>query len=309
MDKKRWATIVSLFLVAASLAYIGVQGWEIRDHLLSWQPGPYSVVLLLAGASLYGIAITPHALAWQYTLNRLTNRRVALLLIFARSQLGKYIPGNVAHIAGRHVMAREYDFPHSSLITSTLIEFSGLLSAAGTIVIFATAIPALEIATTTSFPIPLHLLGFILVCLMPGVALACRIAPDRFGLFSAQNGQQTTAPSVWFLLLPYFFYLCYFLIAGAAFVSVCLAVSGYTAFSFTPLLLIAFSVSWVLGFVTPGAPSGVGIREAVIFFCLQTVLPKSDALLISILFRVVTIAGDVLFWLSVELLKRSASRP
>lgn len=64
-------------------------------------------------------------------------RRDNVLLIFARSQLGKYLPGNVVHIAGRHLLARELGYSHVALLLSTVFEFAGLLSAAGSYEILA----------------------------------------------------------------------------------------------------------------------------------------------------------------------------
>lgn len=300
IDRTRWATSLSLLLVSVSLAYIGAQSWAMRDQLLSWEARPHSIVLIISAVILYGLASFPLACAWQHILNRLSNQRAALLLLFGRSQLGKYLPGNVAHIAGRHVMARGHDFPHSSLIASTLFEFSGLLSAAGTVILFATQLPNLETATATATSIPLHILGFALLCTMPCMALIFRIFPGLLSLGSGRDSVYAKLPVASFLLLPYFLYLCFFVAAGGAFTLVSIAISGGIVSSFSGLLFVTFALGWTLGFVTPGAPSGIGIREAILFYILKTVFAEADALLISVLFRAVTVAGDLLFWVAIE---------
>ena len=297
---RQWAEKFSLLLVSASLVYIGVQGWDMRDQLLSWEARPHSILLIISAVILYGVASFPLAFAWQRILSRLSNQQTALLLLFARSQLGKYLPGNVAHLAGRHVMAREYDFPHSSLILSTLFEFAGLLSAAGTVILFATLLPSLATAIESATTIPLDIFGFVLLCAMPCVALVYRIAPDIFGGGNVRGSLHAKVPDLSFLLLPYFLYLCFFVAAGGAFTLVSLAISGDIAWSFTGLLFVTFAMGWTLGFVTPGAPSGIGIREAILFYILKTVLAEADALLISVFFRAITVAGDLLFWLATE---------
>ena len=76
----------------------------------------------------------PFALAWKTVLVSLENTEGVsnqLLITYARAQIGKYLPGNVAHIAGRHVVSTTFGYSHPPLVLSILYEFLGLLSAAG----------------------------------------------------------------------------------------------------------------------------------------------------------------------------------
>ena len=51
--------------------------------------------------------------------------------------------------------------------------------------------------------------------------------------------------------------------------------------------------------MTPGAPGGLGVREAVLVTLLTgAVLGPSESLLVAVLLRAVTIAGDLLFFLT-----------
>ena len=60
----------------------------------------------------------------------------------------------------------------------------------------------------------------------------------------------------------------------------------------------AYVVAWLIGLVTPGAPAGVGVREAVLFFLLRPLLGQADLLEIILIGRLVTAAGDLAFFLS-----------
>ena len=60
----------------------------------------------------------------------------------------------------------------------------------------------------------------------------------------------------------------------------------------------AYVLAWLVGLVTPGAPAGVGIRELVLLFVLKGVIPETDLLLAVVMGRVVTIFGDVLYFLN-----------
>ena len=69
------------------------------------------------------------------------------------------------------------------------------------------------------------------------------------------------------------------------------------------------AVSWTLGFLTPGAPSGIGVREAVLVFLLSPLVGSAEAIILSILFRLVTVGGDVMFWLMMEAKERYDGAP
>ena len=61
-------------------------------------------------------------------------------------------------------------------------------------------------------------------------------------------------------------------------------------------LIATFAISWLAGFITPGAPSGIGIRETILVVSLDKIFPGGQGVLIAILFRIITVAGDVLFF-------------
>jgi hypothetical protein len=58
----------------------------------------------------------------------------------------------------------------------------------------------------------------------------------------------------------------------------------------------AYVLAWLAGLLTPGAPAGLGVRELVLFFLLKGFVPESDMVLSVLLGRVVTVAGDLVFF-------------
>ena len=59
-----------------------------------------------------------------------------------------------------------------------------------------------------------------------------------------------------------------------------------------------FSLAWVAGFVTPGAPAGLGIRDAILVTGLSAVYGAGIAIGLTILLRMTTISGDGLSFAS-----------
>ena len=74
--------------------------------------------------------------------------------------------------------------------------------------------------------------------------------------------------------------------------------------------IAALSAAWLLGFLTPGAPAGIGIRETMIILALGVSDGGvSDAVILSAFYRAATIIGDVIFSGTFFLLsKRSSAR-
>jgi uncharacterized membrane protein YbhN (UPF0104 family) len=48
----------------------------------------------------------------------------------------------------------------------------------------------------------------------------------------------------------------------------------------------------LLGYVTPGAPAGLGLREGVLALGLTPVLGESEALALALVYRLVTVIAD-----------------
>lgn len=63
------------------------------------------------------------------------------------------------------------------------------------------------------------------------------------------------------------------------------------------LIISAFIISWLIGFVSLFAPSGLGIREAVLVALLLPVLSPSDSAIFALTHRILWIAVELIFTL------------
>jgi len=58
------------------------------------------------------------------------------------------------------------------------------------------------------------------------------------------------------------------------------------------LLTGIFAIAWVAGFIMPGAPGGLGVREAILVAILSSFYDSQIVVGIAVSLRVVTILGD-----------------
>ncbi len=210
------------------------------------------------------------ALAWWNLLRSFgayKSKRWALN-IYGTSQLAKYVPGNIFHIAGRQAMGMAAGVPGWSLVKSSAWEL-GLISIAGTMFVWLT--------------LPL---------IVPAIPVVAAL-----GLFAMSIAGFTVLLSYYFSLFmtrALVWYIGFLAISGALFVGLVGVVSEYEAgdLSWIPLGG-AYVIAWLAGLVTPGAPAGLGVRELVLLFLLKGIVEEADLVLAVVLGRVVTVGGDL----------------
>ena len=70
----------------------------------------------------------------------------------------------------------------------------------------------------------------------------------------------------------------------------------------------AYVIAWLAGLVTPGAPAGVGIREIVLYAILHPFINEADLLTAIVFGRIITVVGDVLFYILALLIGTRAAK-
>jgi len=226
----------------------------------------------------YGLSNLLLAKAWQLCMLHFgidAKNRLAVK-IYGVSQLAKYIPGNIFHLAGRQALGMAAGFPAKGLAKSAVWEL-GSIAVAGAffgILVVPLVWPATPVAVAVSFFVAT--LIFVSLCVRKLLS-AC--------ISSA-------------LMLQ----VVFLFVSGMIFV----ALLGFVLNVDIPILLLpvlcaAFVVAWLVGFVMPGAPAGVGVRELVLLLLLEAIVAESDLLSAIVLGRAITVLGD-LFYFSVSTL-------
>ncbi|MCP8464283.1 hypothetical protein NK553_10020 [Pseudomonas sp. ZM23] len=275
----------------SALAVLGVLfvALRIRQYGEQFDPAALGVGqwLGIAGlALLYGGANGFLAFAWWRLLARgginATLRWV--LHAYGLSQLAKYLPGNVFHIAGRQALGMAAGWPARPLATAIFLELV-LLAVAG------------ALFSALLLPVLLPSAGWFAGALLWGLAVSIGILAVRRLL-----GRQASQAIVSLLV--------FLLVSSAIFVVLTTFVSPASTIlpSAWPVIAGAFVIAWLVGLVTPGAPAGVGVRELVLLVLLKPWVAEADLLLAVILGRLVTVLGDLLFFLAALAMRGADSR-
>lgn len=273
---------------------IGALIWQARDTLatVEWfEPrtlGAIGVMLLawIAGQCAAGVA-------WWVLIGRIIALRAAVAVLLT-TQIGKYLPGNVGQFVGRAYLGYRHGVPLVRAAASITAE--GLLSIG---LGLGTALAMLALDPSGAGALAEFLPGFgllvAIVAVVVGALAGLLFFPQRIArLLPADSRLQAVVPPP----LPPAALGQAVLLHGLLF-----TILGFglwlvmPAFADQPVPLsvsiAVFGVATVAGFVTPGAPGGLGVREAVIVTGLAPYCGAEDATVIALALRAATMLGDV----------------
>lgn len=291
-------TILRYAFFIASMAYL--VHFAYSTMLIQGFPDWLNVrtlIPLLVASLIFASTAFFLVLAWRQLLSHLSHQvsflQVARVLCI--TQIAKYLPGNMGHHAGRVVLARKsLNIPAGETIV-TILQESALLCLA-----------ALLVGTAGYFLVdmqPLSDIGFgfeirwlLVATLATGIgALIC------INAWRKRPGQNRSKPMAWALratpswgatraTLPSYLVIC--VMNGLAMWTL-LAMAAPPQLQDLLLLTGAYSLSWMIGFVLPGAPGGLGMREAALTVLLGSTYPADMVIGMSLLSRVATVIADL----------------
>ena len=299
--KKILFKIISYGLVSVAVVYFGLQ---LNRHLADIPPIDWSIAIVLT--LVLSIVITALntftiALNWRLLL-RDQDVHVSLLHVWqmvAVSQIGKYLPGNVGHFAGRAVLGKEQGIPLGVTVATTSIEtiWNVIVGAALTLLALALGIGGFESVLEDSFATTEMLVALLLVSVAAptvGIMVMNRVFP-RLSL-KLGGGALVKPPRVVTSLVVGGVILFNLFVLGAVLKLQATAVFQAHGGNFF-LFALLFSVAWIIGYLVPGSPGGMGVREAMMLLLFTPVIGAGATLGISVTMRVTSILGDGLAFL------------
>lgn len=297
----RWVFVSVSLVYLARFAYASFDAAQLRTWLspgMAWR--------LVLAATLFASTALCSVAGWRILLRHLAHGLsfASVAAIFCITQIAKYLPGNVGHHAGRVALARtQLGIPASASLQSILQESALaclaaiLVSTACVLALPADSFPALQRPLAEGWPLNLHH-GLYLVLLSGLLALALvNVGRVHFGAHRSRlvNWLLGAAPSWRAVAQALPAYVAIYLVNGVALWVIASALLGVEA---SDLLLLAgaYSLSWAVGFLLPGAPGGLGVREAALALLLAGSYPPDQIFALSILSRVATVAADIMIF-------------
>ncbi|QCS50722.1 hypothetical protein FEK30_15540 [Picosynechococcus sp. PCC 11901] len=285
----RWFIVgLTLFFLLATLRNHWQEVTQIRLDRRGW---------LLVGASIL-VTTSSHvwsALVWGriLTLFRVPIGYGEAIALYLRTNMAKYLPGNIWHFYGRMTRIVAVGSPWGVASLAVLLEPLLLAAAAAIAMVLGLGLSLMQLEQLPLLKllVPLGLIGVL-----------GGIHPYFFNpvIQKVSQGKTQDHDPVQLNIYPWqplLGELVFIGLRGTGFLLTWWAIAPLSA-SQIPQLLGVFSGAWLAGFIIPGAPGGLGVFEVVALALLETVgntnVGVGSLLTIVALMRGVSILAEIL---------------
>lgn len=258
---------------------------------------PDLVFSIIAAALLYSLCIPISGWAWHILLRGMgvAWEPKNLSAIMGVTQIAKYIPGNIGQHIGRTALAFAKGmsvgaYAGSVLMETVLAMLAGLF--VGIFFILISSEPSLNILAKYKAILFFMAIGLVIcVIALPWFMLSLNKFTQHPFFAARWRMQKIAPPSYKAISLAFLGYCLNYVVIGLGLWLIGLAIVGNMSFDYFYLTAV-FAISWLMGFVTPGAPAGFGVREGVMALLLSGAGQSDEILLMIAAMRFATIAGD-----------------
>jgi acetyltransferase-like isoleucine patch superfamily enzyme/uncharacterized membrane protein YbhN (UPF0104 family) len=307
--RKAWLRrAVSVIVVGASIGFLAYELYHQVDSLKDYFKSPWVAARVAASGLVYAAGLILVCVAWRELLRGWSKRALPLreaFWIFSTSNILKYLPSNVLHLVGRYAALRQRGYSHRAITWSLFAEMALLTLVAA--------------ALSLKFVFPLftrfasQLPGWRLVMMMgvvgvfvAAIAIAWLLQRKAQELGHWEDRWRSLAGAIGVAVL------CYigFLLVNASLLAALLDEAPAEIGAHFLGIVGVLSLAWIVGLLTPGAPAGLGVREAVMIAGLQWIGYAGDALGAALAYRLATLVGDgVLGLAGLALRPRQRNKP
>lgn len=276
------AFLVPIGLLIGRIIYENWQEITKYEWSLNFPYLVLSFLLLLIHAVFLSIAWHRLVLLAGEKFSLKAGYKVAVL-----SALARYLPGGIWDHVGRFALAKkEYGLEGKCVFLSVVLNI--------VLAVFAgVAIFLLSLLSFSNYP-NLRFLSWSLIFIPLGlVILYPPLLEKTMNFVLSKLGKEQLKLSFSYpqiLKSTLWFFLSWVIVGFSFFLLICSF--SVIDFSLLPAIVGIYAISWVIGFLTPIAPNGAGVREASLILLLGTVIPAPLAIVSALSFRLLIIAGD-----------------
>lgn len=264
------------------------------DISLSTLMNPKIVVSILGLSIISILGIVLDALAGRYLIKDLLGEKIALkslYQIYSKSNIAKYIPGNVMHYVSRSIYCREYNITSSDMTYITILEITlKVITAFGMALILAyEQINIVMEIMKIDIRINRQVIVIVIILILIGLLII---------LYYKQSNIYTCVGLIFKLIKSILAYMFIFIINASIFIII--AGLNYDKMLDSKQFMYVigvYTMAWLIGYITPGAPGGIGIKETITVILLSPIYGEKIVLLVAVITRIISVIGDVLGYL------------
>jgi len=196
---------------------------------------------------------------------------------FSKTEIAKYLPGNIFHFVGRQALAHKIGITQKQMAKISLLH--SLLLLGGTIIaatVFAILSQKVPLFILTLMVLSSIIIFISLVYMYPSIHVSKKVSLNLYLAFSIA-------------------------LQGVMLGIIVVYQSDTYTWSLFCLSISIYILSWLIGYVTPGASGGLGVREGA-FIAITTYMNfdiHADIVIFAVLLvRLINILVDILMYFS-----------
>lgn len=247
---------------------------------------PVNIAMIVMMPFLSVMVIFINAYCWKLHLELFSKKTVEpgkSFRAYAQANVMKYLPGNIGHYAGRQLFGTEIGLKQAELIKASVLE-----------IIYSTLS---MLCCCVLFCVP-NIIGKTEKWFTAGVGIFFIFASTVFYCLRKHRYASVCLSFIqsyafWKTFLMSLLICSFGTILLAMEYVVLLGQYGIVDFHQMFILLSANYISVFIGFVTPGAPGGIGVREAVLIKMMSLFFREDLIILAAVTHRIILILGDL----------------
>lgn len=293
INLKKLLKLAGHLVVIAALAFV-VKKIIDMDIKLSDLSSPRVIGAFVLSLVIQTAQILIGCWSWLLFTRSLSGQKIpysAAMPVFTRSNIYKYLPGNVFQYVGRNQLAADMKISHVDVACATILDVFFCVFWTGTVSVILLGSKIAELLEKYGKNLLLVGAAGVLFLIVAAVVVKLKFSDKVKGYLSryAKAFEKDNRPQ---LLCGIFYYFAHNCVSAAMYLS-CIALIVPQAETKELFALTgAFLFAWIIGFVTPGAPGGIGIREGVMLFVCGDQFADRIVLFVLVM-RIASVFADV----------------
>lgn len=278
-----------------SAYYIIDSMFSVKIDLSRFGEPVFLLICIFTLSVIYCFGLFAYAYGWRLILKFTSNSEIEYhnaYVVFVKSNIAKYIPGNVANYVSRNIIGSRLGWQHKDIVISSIIEII--------LVVFTSFMISIVLGFEYEKKYLLELLNgkaiIYILCIVIIVLIIFAVFVYRKKFSITDFISKLSLKKLCILSVKAFLaFGLTFIIFGISYVLLLL----YIAKADMSILQICniigmYMVSWAIGYLTPGAPGGLGVRESILISSLSPMFGLEVIVITSILHRIICIIGDII---------------
>ena len=267
LNIKKLLKLAGHLVVIAALAFV-VKKMIDMDIKLSDLSSPRVMVAFALSLVIQAAQIIIACYPWLMFTRSLSGKKIpysAAMPVYTQSNIYKYLPGNVFQYVGRNKLAADMEISHVDVACATILDVFFCVFWTGVVSVILLGSKIAELLEKYGKNLLIVGAAGVLFLIAAVLVVKLKFSDKVKGYLSRYSKafEKSNRPQ---LLSGIFYYFAHNCVSAAMYLG-CIALIVPQAETRELFALTgAFLFAWIIGFVTPGAPGGIGIREGVMLF-------------------------------------------